>query len=253
MNALLNWNRIDSQHIQLHSSRASRLARFFSMAAVFGSICAPGGHAVMLGQLDSFQDGTTRAWLEGPPSPNPPVNIATGGPLGAGDRYLQDISTGGSGAGSRLVMFNTSQWAGNYATAGVTQIVGEMANFGSTTLSMRITLTSGLTRFSSTSVMGSTLPPDGLWRTVTFDLAPSALTRISGSGTLNAVLSNVTELRVLSAAAGPAFLGDSIAATLGMDNLRAVPEPAAATALMLGALPLALRRRRSEKQSKRPR
>lgn len=200
----------------------------------------------MLGQLDNFEDGTVLAWLEGAPSPNPPINIATGGPLGAGDHFLQNISTGGFGAGSRMVMFNMDQWEGDYVAAGVTQIVGQMANFGNTNLSMRITLTGGpdlITRYSSTDRI--VLPPDGAWRIVTFDLTPSALTRVGGGGTLPALLSDVTELRVLSAQATPSFLGDVIAGTLGMDNLRAVPEPSAAAALIVGIVGLAARRRRS--------
>jgi hypothetical protein len=202
----------------------------------------------MLGQIDTFQDATVLAWLEGAPSPNPPANIATGGPLGAGDRYLQNISIGPNGPGSRLVMFNSAQWGGDYLAAGVTQIVGEMANFGNTNLFMRITLSGGpdaITRFGSTNRF--VLPPDGLWRTVTFDLSASALTQIGGAGTLPSLLADVAEIRVLSAEAAPNFLGDFVAATLGMDNLRAVPEPSVAAALLLGVLHLAPRRRRVQK------
>ena len=50
--------------------------------------------AVTLGQQDTFSDGSTQGWSEGLVSPNPPTNIATGGPAGAGDRYLQNISSG---------------------------------------------------------------------------------------------------------------------------------------------------------------
>ena len=69
--------------------------------------------AVVFGQIDDFQNGTTMGWDEGSPSPNPPVNVATGGPDGAGDRFLQTNSSGGNGPGSRMVMFNQNQWAGD--------------------------------------------------------------------------------------------------------------------------------------------
>ena len=60
----------------------------------------------VIGQVDNFEDGTTQGWvvgLLGAPSPAPPQNIPNGGPLGAGDNYLQLTSVGGSGAGNRLV------------------------------------------------------------------------------------------------------------------------------------------------------
>jgi len=40
-------------------------------------------------QSDNFEDGTVQGWSEGNPSPNPPANIADGGPGGSGDNYLQ--------------------------------------------------------------------------------------------------------------------------------------------------------------------
>ncbi|PWB73274.1 MAG: hypothetical protein C3F15_10055, partial [Holophagae bacterium] len=68
-------------------------------------------------QVDDFEDGTTMGWEEGAPSPNPPVNVADGGPGGAGDAYLENTSSGGTGAGSRMVMFNNAQWTGDYVAA----------------------------------------------------------------------------------------------------------------------------------------
>ncbi len=66
----------------------------------------------MVGQIDDFEDGTTMGWMEGFPSPNPPVNIASCRPAGTGDNYLQNISSGGFGPGSAQVMFNHDQWTG---------------------------------------------------------------------------------------------------------------------------------------------
>jgi hypothetical protein len=94
----------------------------------------------MVGQIDDFEDGTTMGWMEGFPSPNPPVNIASGGPAGTGDNYLQNVSSGGFGPGSAQVMFNHDQWSGNYLAAGVTEIEVQMANFGDSELFMRIAL-----------------------------------------------------------------------------------------------------------------
>src|SRR5438046_275304 len=109
--------------------------------------------AITFGQIDNFQDGTTMGWSEGGPSPNPPTNIATGGPGGAGDRYLQNIASGGFGAGSRQVMMNSVQWTGSYSTAHVTQIDMMLANFGGASLPVRFAIEGGpgFTQYASTN------------------------------------------------------------------------------------------------------
>lgn len=63
---------------------------------------------VTAGQIDDFENGTTMNWTDGGSSV-PPVNIASGGPLGASDNYLSDPSLGGGGPGSKMVMFNDQQ------------------------------------------------------------------------------------------------------------------------------------------------
>jgi hypothetical protein len=74
------------------------------------------------------------------------------------------------------------------------------------------------------------VPPDGAWQHVAFDLAASTMTNVNfGPESLADVLGGVTELRILSAAAGPTFTGDAVAATLGADNLRALRLPGDAT------------------------
>src|SRR5215468_3493420 len=106
-------------------------------------LCGSIASAVTFGQKDDFQDGTTMGWVEGVPSPNPPTNVANGGPGGAGDRYVQNVASGGAGAGSKQIMFNQAQWAGNYVAAHVTQVDGLFANFGTTTLSVRFAIEGG--------------------------------------------------------------------------------------------------------------
>ena len=187
---------------------------------------APAARAsINFGQIDTFTDGTTMGWSEGTASPNPPTNVAAGGPDGAGDAYLQNVSSGGfGGAGSKQAMFNDAQWTGDYNAAGVTRIEGKMANFGTRVLKMRVALRggpSGFIEFGSNDAI--TLPVDGgVWHSVAFDLTPSAMTNIVGTDdTLASALSSVNELRIMSAAVGPAFQGDVIASTLGVDDLRA--------------------------------
>ena len=198
-----------------------------STIALLGAILflvQPNRHAegaVSFGQQDTFQDGTTMSWSEGVNSPNPPTNIATGGPAGINDRFLRNISNGGAGPGSKMIMFNDAQWTGNYVAAGVNRITAQMANFGSTTLFMRVAFRGGPTSTLYGSSVAAQLPPDGVWRSVTFDLTSSGLTNIGGADTLSQVLSAVAELRILSAVGGASFNGDPVQATLGVDNILA--------------------------------
>ena len=179
--------------------------------------------AITFGQVDDFQDGTVMGWAEGVASPNPPTNVASGGPRGAGDRYLENLSGGGASAGGKMVMFSGAQWAGNYTAAGVTQLDASLVNLGPSPLFMRLALLSG------TSVYGSAraieVPADGVWRRVTFGLTGDALARVEGTSTLADALSHVESVRMLSAEFRPALMGDGVAATLGLDDLRALRLP----------------------------
>lgn len=180
--------------------------------------CCTSAHAITLGQVDDFEDGTTQGWTEGSPTPNPPLVVADGGPAGAGDAFLGNTSSGGSGPGSRLVMFNFSQWVGDYPGAGVSAIEGDFVNLGATPLYLRIAVQgSGGTQYGS--ALAAELPADGIWRRVRFELAE--LSVIAGSEPLETVLAAVTVLRVMSAQAGPQWMGDAIVGTLGMDNTTA--------------------------------
>jgi hypothetical protein len=79
---------------------------------------------------------------------------------------------------------------------------------------------------------------------VRFDLLAVAL--IAGSDALEDVLASVTTLRLLSAEDGPAWAGDRIVATLGVDNIHAVsavPVPGALWLLMGALAGLGFRRR----------
>ena len=77
----------------------------------------------------------------------------------------------------------------------------------------------------------------------TLELAPTSLTRVSGSTALATALTRVTEFRIVHTN-DPDYRGDIIAASFGVDNIRAVPEPAALATVAAASLPLLLRRRR---------
>jgi hypothetical protein len=179
---------------------------------------------VTLGHVDNFQSLDTSGWTMGLNSIMLPTVISTGGPMGANDASLEVISTGGSKANSKMITFNACQWTGNYVAAGVTSITTEMADFGLNPLFMRIAIQDnfGSEYGSTTAVM---LPADSRWHPLSFDMMPSGLTLIQGGSSATQSLSNVGVLRVLSAQNAPSFMGDTVKATLGIDDITAVPEP----------------------------
>jgi hypothetical protein len=100
--------------------------------------------AVTIGQIDTFQSGTTEGWVAGggplgQVPPVPPHAVTSGGPGGSSDAYLVITSQGGSGPGSRLTAFNIfGQWAGNYLASGIGAIAMDLNNLASTELTIRI-------------------------------------------------------------------------------------------------------------------
>lgn len=202
------------------SFSCTRTTAATALATLFLLALASAAGAVALGQIDDFEDGTTAGWSEGAPSPNPPENVASGGPDGADDNYLGNTSSGGFGAGSRLVMFNTAQWTGDYTSEGIIGLQLSVANLGNAPLHLRLALQGANgTRFSTTEAIE--LADDGVWRTVVLGLTESSLTRIAGSGDLASTLADVNELRILSNQGGPDWIGDAVVASLGVDDLRA--------------------------------
>jgi hypothetical protein len=188
---------------------------------------------VPVNQIDTFQDGTTMSWTYGATSTISPTNVSTGGPAGAGDRYLNIVSFGGFGANSRLVVFNQQQWGGTPASGGaktyspaITGLSMDLNNFGSTSLTMRVAFQdiSG----DEYSTAGVSLAPAPGWHPVVFSLTDSNMTTLSGTQPFDAALSSgIMTMRILNSAS-PAFNGDPIAAQLGIDNIKvftAVPEP----------------------------
>jgi hypothetical protein len=198
---------------------------------------------ISLGQKDDFQSLMTMGWTMGLNSPQLPFVVSTGGPQGANDAFVEAVSTGTSGANSKMIMFNAQQWTGNYISAGVTSITTEMANLGPNPLYMRVAIQDSFgSEYGSTTAFP--LPADGHWYPVTFDMTASGMSFIQGGSSLTTALSNVGVLRILSAKNGPQFIGDTVQATLGADDISAVPEPPITPVVVV--LTLCLARRRKE-------
>lgn len=208
-----------------------------SMLLAFASL---GSAQVVLGQVDDFQDGSLQGWAGG----DARVNVSTGGPAGAGDRYLRIDSTGGSGGGSRLATFNDAQWAGNYTSAGITSIGVDLINLGSTALEIRLVLFyfgSPNARYTSTNAFA--LGVGSGWRHAQFEMSSSAMTLVNGTGGFNTMMADMGRIMFRHDVGAPSSGGTAVIGSMGIDNVRAVPEPASLAVLLAGCA--ALRRRRS--------
>ena len=77
---------------------------------------------------------------------------------------------------------------------------------------------------------------------VSFSLEDSDYTQTNGGADFEDVLGGVVSMRILSSSSPSAF-GDIVAATIGVDNIVAVPEPGSVTLIGFAGL-LLLRRKR---------
>jgi hypothetical protein len=191
--------------------------------------------AISLGQVADFQDGTTQGWGGG----SSPTHVATGGPGGAGDRYLQ-ISATSSNLGANVL----APWSGSYAAAGVDALSFDLNNFGAVPLFLRITLFGAGGAFASTTAC--VLAPGSGWVTHVFGLGESDLTRTQGIGTLDQTLADTNTLLIRHDPdpLSPPGQQNPVTATLGIDNVTAVPEPGTAILVAAGVAMLAGGRRR---------
>lgn len=174
--------------------------------------------AIVPNQPDDFEDGTTQGWGSGNPNPNPPTNIATGGPSGTDDNFLQVTSIGGSVTGSKLVVMNSTQWIGDYVTAGVTSVSMHIKNFGATNLSMQIAFEGPGGNFWPINPIA--VSASNIWQLISFPVQAANLT---GGTNIITTLAGVTEVRILHSIAGE-FKGDAVVAQIGLDNITAVTE-----------------------------
>lgn len=207
------------------------------LAVCLGSALVAPAWALSLGMADTFSGGADGGWSTGVASLAPPVVVASGGPAGAGDGYLRLTSLGGAGASSKLAAIAGAQWTGDYLAAGVDRITLDLVNLGSTDLSLRLWLAGppGVAAVSTAAVL---LPAGSGWTHASFALDAASLT-----GNPAAALPDVQQLRLFHGSSA-SFPGEAVAAVLGVDNITAVPEPAAAWLLVPGvAVLLGLRRR----------
>ncbi|WP_457651966.1 T9SS type A sorting domain-containing protein [Rhodocaloribacter sp.] len=208
--------------MRIKATTAFPLLAVLIVLVTFGTLWA-----LTAGQTDDFEDGTTQGWRVGSAgAPSPPTNISDGGPLGAGDAYVEYTSTGTGGPGSKMTFFNDTQWTGDYITAGVKAIRMHVNNLGATDLDLRLHLTTGIDAGDPGcySAQAISLPAGSGWTTVTFPLEEAnVMNFFPGRCTYNTVMANVQKLWIYNSPNGfPPDVESAIAATLGMDNVTAL-------------------------------
>ena len=237
---------------------ATRVTALLAFVSCLASAVPAAAAPIQIGQIDTFEDGTTANWainllgFGNPPPAALPQNISTGGPGGVDDNYLQLTAIGGSSGGGRLVALNPAQWAGDYLAGGVTGIEMDVRNLGQADLFLRLLFEDpqgGPPQNVAISSNAIFLPAGGNWTSVVFPILPGALTALNGD--VNAALSGATILRIFSSQA-PIFPPDPIVAQLGVDNITAagsVPEPASLRLFGSGLGLAAWKRRRAGRRS----
>jgi hypothetical protein len=203
------------------------------------SFAAPGASlGITLGQIDTFESGTTLSWISAGDLVDP------GGPAGNSDHYLV-VKSGQSGADTRMQAFNQSQWLGNYLSAGVTGIAMDLNNDTfSAALQIRLAIGDQANGSNTTpgyaSTNAFTLPNDNQWHHAIFLLDAGSLTAINSPKSLATDLANIVNLRVLSSAL-PSTNGDEVDfGYLGIDNIQAVPEPSSICLIAFAIFGIAL-------------
>lgn len=194
------------------------------------------GAAVTLFQTETFSD--FGGWSGGNPNPNPPSILQDSGPMGGGDFALRVAANGGSGPGGKLVIFNRTEWTGNFVSAGITAIGADLRNSGTTPLSMRLAFNGpggwfATERFILTAFSG--------WTQAEFDIQPGVLVSAGGSDAAG-TMAAVGEMRILHSAVA-SFQGAQVSSGFLLDNIRAVPEPSSAMMVCLLSLNLLFRNR----------
>jgi hypothetical protein len=207
----------------------------------------------VIGQIDTFEDGTTMGWFVPGASPFPPMNIDTGGPAGIGDAYLLLQASGFDAPGGRLSVLNDAQWSGDYLSAGITAIRMDVYNFGPSDLYLRLLFEDfagpGPPANLALSALPVFVPAGSGWLTVVFGVSPSDL--VPGEfGTVLGALMSTDVVRIFHNP-DPTFPGPGVGippvqAALGVDNITAtgVPEPGTTSLLAIGLVGLALLRKR---------
>lgn len=201
------------------------------MNSFFGKACAvaamslavtTSAWAVTAGTSDDFQ-ATTGNWvIAGGGAAVAPVQPS----LVAG--ALQITSLGTAVQNGKMLVKNLTQWTGDYSAAtglGSEVIVQMDLDSGATALTMRVALISAGSAYVTATAAAFTTNTTVGMQTATFTFNAADMADLTaGAMTLQQVLANVTEFRLLSAAT-ETIIGDQVAATLRVDNIQIIQVP----------------------------
>jgi hypothetical protein len=222
--------------------------RPIAASIAFGLLLFAGSaRAIVVGQVDDFEDGTLQNWANGGAPGVPPVlNINTGGPAGANDNFMQ-VTSDGSGAGKFLTVFNRAQWLGDYVATGMTAIEMDLRNLGSVSLNIRLAFknSSGLGAPGYLSTTPFTLAAGSGWQHAIFLINPATMTAVGSPAAFNTFFAGgFDEMRIINELGTTNLTGDVVTAQLGVDNIHAIPEPNAALLTVAGLLVAIVSRRK---------
>ncbi len=174
---------------------------------------------ISLASLSDFQNGTNQGWGVGSMGASQPVNMATGGPNGPGDRYLSTNNL--VGTGGKLVINNESPiWTGDWLAAGVNFISFMARNPGPNPLTLRAVfkLFQGPGAPAAFSAIGVVLPAGSGWTRINLPVQPFDL--LDNGFPVPFILSGVVQLRIIHNTM-PSGEGEPIVGALDIDVISA--------------------------------
>jgi len=215
-----------------------KLLALKSMLIVATACSSLGAQAVVLFDVDTFTAGGFEGWSGGPSR-----LVTGGGPGGASDNYYRVNATGGNGSGSRMATYNlNTEWVGDYDAAGVTGLKFDFKNIGTSTMRLRAVVfdASGNVWTSTAAfvVSGGTN-----WQSVFLPMNAGTMTLATGFSDWTTSYQNVDRIMIRHGDDINAN-GTPVVASVGFDNIQAVPEPGTMTAIVAGLAAFARRRKR---------
>lgn len=214
--------------------------RAFAVAVVVGGLSS-----FAVAAVDPFTetfDANNSNWLDSANAAAGWSNSPTGGFIF--NRFNFANQTPGSTPvlfrGNNSPLASGGKFFGNWITSGVTEFAFDVRhNFdGDLTFFTRL----AISPFPGATILSTTTVAKDTWTTVTFSIDPSNPLFLSFEGSdFNTVFSAISRVQI-GVATPAALAGANTTVTFALDNVRVVPTPA--SALVLGLIPLAGRRRR---------
>ena len=201
----------------------------FSMLALFGS-----ANAISLSSFNDFEDGTTQSWAGG----SAPTNVS----VGQSSSKALEISASG---GNLATLSNSTDWTGNFTSAGVTGIKAWFRNTGMNPLGIRLVLFSASNQSIRWTSSTALVLSGSDWVQHTFSISQADLTSVGAAASYASSVSSVTRMMFRHDPTGPSSNGSAVTGSMRIDNIQAVPEPASIVVLTTAMLGLLRRRRNS--------